>query len=145
MVKKSIKNTGTEAQDEWEVLMRKIYRNKAHIHRVTDSAEVRGMAGAGFTKPQPSDYIVTVGGRMFYAEVKSSNNPTSFPFKDITLGQKAAAKKQMAAGGEYFFYIKNMLSGRWYEVPASIIFSVMEAGHQSVKWSLLEENHQWMN
>lgn len=140
-----IRNSGTDAQDEWENLMKKIYRKQLHIYRVTDSAEVRGMAGSGFTKPQPSDYVVTAGGRMFYAEVKSSNNPTSFPFKDITLGQKAAAKKQVAANGEYFFYIKNMTIGRWYEVPAQIIFNVIEAGHQSIKWSVLEENFQWMS
>lgn len=137
-------NSGKSAEEEWEILMRRLYRSSLFLHRVTDSAEVRGMAGSGFTKPQPSDYIVTIGGRMFYAEIKSSNNRTSFPFSDITLGQKAAAKQQLIAGGEYLFYIKNMITGRWYEVPALVIFEAIKAGHQSVKWKMLEEKYQWL-
>lgn len=142
MVERS-KNSGKSAQDEWERFMKNIYGRHLHIHRITDSAEVRGMAGAGFTKPQPADYVVTAGGEMYYAEIKSSSNPTSFPFKDITLGQKAAAKKQMAANGKYFFYVKNMVTERWYEVPASVIFYLMGQGQQSIKWSALEESYQW--
>jgi len=72
-----VKNTGTDSEDDFELRIKRAYGKRAFIYRVTDSKEVRGRSGkAAFTKAQPSDYIVTIEGKMFYAEVKSSNNKT---------------------------------------------------------------------
>lgn len=126
------KNTGKSAEQAFEAY----WEDKgkaAFLHRVTDQAEVNGRSKVrAVVKKQPSDYILTYGGSTFYAEVKSSNNATSFPFGDITQGQWTAALKQTKAGGDYVFFIKNMITGCWYKVIAERF--LLHEG-RSMKWS----------
>lgn len=116
------KNTGRSAQDHFEGIL-KLKGKTCFVYRVTDTAEVRGRSGAGFTKPQPADYVVVEGEETFFAEVKSSNNKTSFPFGNIETTQFAYAKMIVTAGGGYFFFLRNEITLEWYKVPASVFLS----------------------
>lgn len=133
-----VKNTGTSSEDEFELILRRAYGKKVFIYRVTDSKEVRGRSNSktAFTKAQPSDYIVTEDGRMYYAEVKSSNNKTSFPFSQISTVQWGSSKRQYIAGGCYFFFLHNVNTNNWYKVPA---FAFHNHDRKSFKWEELEE------
>jgi len=135
-----VKNTGTDSEDDFELRIKRAYGKRAFIYRVTDSKEVRGRSGkAAFTKAQPSDYIVTIEGKMFYAEVKSSNNKTSFPFSQISSTQMGSSRRQQMAGGEYYFFLHNVNTDKWYKVPALAFH-----GHdkKSFKWEDLT-NYEW--
>jgi penicillin-binding protein-related factor A (putative recombinase) len=114
------KNTGTPSQDEFEARIA-LLGKKAYLHKITDTKEVRGLTKTkAWTKAQPSDYILTVNGAMHYAEVKSTTDPLCFRKSNITTDQLAAARQQLAAGGQYWFYIHRLLDGAWFKVPASL-------------------------
>ena len=136
-----VKNTGKSSEEDFELKLKRAYGKLCFIHRVTDTAEVRGRSGSktAFTKAQPSDYLVTLKGKMHYAEVKSSNNKTSFPFSDITKQQWLTSKLQLLAKGEYIFYIQNMNTLLWYRVPAKVFH---DHDKRSMKWDELN-NYLW--
>lgn len=87
---------------------------------------------------RPSDYLVTHLGVTFFAEVKSSKNPTSFPLANIKQPQWNACIRTVQANGHYWFYIRNENSGVWYAVPGAFFTSLQASGVKSVKWSDLE-------
>jgi len=139
----SVSNLGHTSQkifeDYWETLGK-----NAFLHRVTDQAEVNGRSDARVrarVKAQPSDYLLTWNGEMCYAEVKSCSSKTSFPFSQIEAGQWVAAKKQVTAGGNYYFFIHALFIGRWFMVPAQAILDHKE---RSMKWSKMEEYRFWV-
>lgn len=110
------------------------------LHRVTDQAEVVGRSDrrAGIrVKKQPSDYILTEGGRMMYAEVKSCSGLTSFPFSQFEDGQRAAMLRQTAAGGIYDVFVYSIAKMRWYRIPAGVILSVWKT-RKSIPWDEME-------
>jgi penicillin-binding protein-related factor A (putative recombinase) len=109
----------------------------AYVQRLSDTAFVRGTSGrsASFKDAQPSDFIVTWLGNMFYAEVKSTINEPSFPFSMIKKPQWAAAKQAVAAKGGYYFWIKRETASQWYVVPARIF---IEHDAKSIRWDALE-------
>lgn len=125
------KNTGKPSQVLFEALFLP-YGKRAFLHRITDSAEVRGMNGAGFTKKQPADYIVTFDGDTHFAEVKSTVG-ARFKRSQIESGQEAAAKQQIAAGGHYFFYVHAKAIGQWFRVPGDFVLNSAKAS-----WSWLD-------
>jgi penicillin-binding protein-related factor A (putative recombinase) len=135
------KNTGKSSEQIFEDRYAS-HGKRAFVHRITDSAEVRGRTGSktAWVRAQPSDYLVTFDGKMEYAEVKSSLNKTSFPFGDITKIQMASAKKQRAAGGHYFFYLHSLVHNKWFRVPASVL---LDAEARSLKWANLGE-YEWI-
>lgn len=136
-----IKNTGASSEEDFELFLKRAHGKNVFIHRVTDSKEVRGRSGSktAFTKAQPSDYIITEKGVMYYAEVKSSNNKTSFPFSQITTVQWGSAKRQVIAGGIYIYYLHDMNTNMWYKVPAQVL---LNHNKRSIKWKELEE-YKW--
>ena len=132
------KNTGKRSQDRFEEIFGKLGK-RAYLFRLPDTAEVRGRAGKGWVRDQPSDYIVTEDGDMYYAEVKSTQNRTSFSVTALEKGQRSAAKRQTIAGGKYFVFIHRLLTDDWYKVPAEILFN---ANKSSMKWRELEP-YKW--
>lgn len=132
------RNSGKPSEDSFEALIKSEDPN-AFIFRITDSAEVRGRAGAGWTKAQPADYVVTIRGKTFFAEAKSSSNKTSFPFANITKEQLGYAKLQEKAGGAYYFFLHSLSTNSWFMVPAGVIIAAIKAGKRSFKWSELKE------
>ena len=142
-----LKNTGKSSEQLFEDFYKKRWGRKVFIHRVTDSAEVNGRHKGrtkAVVKAQPSDFICTVNGEMEYAEVKSSNNKTSFPFGSISRVQLGSAKLQKMAGGNYFFYLHNKVADMWYRVEGETILTIQAQGKSSVKWDYLDtHNFKW--
>ena len=141
------RNTGKDSEKFFEETLKKHYLSKVFIYRITDTAEVRGRATQyakfnAVTKAQYCDYIITCAGDTYMAEVKSTSEKVSFPFSMITTVQWGASKRQVLAEGKYIFYIHNMNTDTWYEVPAQILHKIEEEGKKSVKWKDLE-NYIW--
>jgi len=114
------------------------------VYSLVDTKQIKGAMGPkGFAKAGPSDYIVTENGNMYYAEVKSSNNATSFSFSNFTPSQNAAMVRQCAAKGQYWIFIHNLITDVWYRVPASEILMVKLTKKSSIKWSEMEE-YKWL-
>jgi penicillin-binding protein-related factor A (putative recombinase) len=132
------KNTGkpseTFFENVWQVLGK-----RAFCYRIADAAETYGRVGKiGMTRATPSDYIVTFGGETFYAEVKSTQEKTSFPFALLKKGQQAAAPQVLAAGGGYLVFVHSLTNNTWYRIPYAVIQAVKDAGRSSITWSELE-------
>jgi penicillin-binding protein-related factor A (putative recombinase) len=106
-----------------------------------DTREAMGAAGSRrvFTDERPADFLVTSFGHTFLAEVKSCSDKASFPFSNIQRGQWKAAVRSVAAGGDYFFYIRSESRTRWFKVHAKHVLQHREEGHQSMKWDIMEQ------
>jgi penicillin-binding protein-related factor A (putative recombinase) len=129
-------NTGKPSEATFEAFWESLGK-AAFCKRVTDSAEIQGRnrhLKARVTVPkQGSDYIVTLNGRMFYAEVKSTSDPKAFRRSLITDVQLGTARRQCAAKGEYFFFVHRLPTDTWYMVPAPLILN-SEKG--SLSWDV---------
>lgn len=133
------KNTGKNSEQKWEDHFTGLGKS-AFFYRVVDAAEVRGRTGKiGFIRPAPSDYVLVQSGRMSFAEVKSTQSKTSFPFSILRQTQSAMAKMIIAAGGVYEIYLHNILTNQWYRIPYQVVESVKEAGHSSIPWVQLQD------
>lgn len=109
----------------------------AYVIRLADTAAAKATGGAeAMIQAQPSDFIVVVKGVTHFSEVKSCQNPTSFPFSNIKRGQKIAARRVVKAGGSYLFWIKNIVTGVWYCVPSPVIIN---HPRKSIRWDELEQ------
>ena len=111
----------------------------AFIHRLSDTAQAKAVGGAAaFAAAQPSDYVVTMRDLgMFYAEVKSTHDEKSFHFSNIRKGQIGACRRQLAAGGIYLIFIKNVLDESWYCLPGEHFLQVFE-NKKHLTWEELE-------
>lgn len=120
-----------EFEDLWKSLGK-----RAFCFKITDTRELSRFKAT--TKKQPSDYIVIVNGCTFFGEVKKSEDKTSFPFSNIQPGQLGYSQRILAAGGEYYFFVKSTVTGKWYRVPAKLVHDTLKAGRKSLKWTELE-------
>lgn len=134
-----MRNSGKEAEKAF--LARMLAVPGTVIERFWDQSDLRGInkgkAIADFAKP--SDFLVTQYGSIFYAEVKSVQSATSFPFSNLEAGQRSAALRQAAVGGDYRFFLFSYGLGRWFLMPATLFAATLEAGKSSVKFSSLKE------
>lgn len=124
-------STYHEVEEEFLGLLPK----RAFAHRLVDTKAARNLV-----ENQPSDYIVTSNGHMWYAEVKLCSELVSFPFANIRKGQLRAMKLQLRAGGLYFVHIRSSYMNRWYHIPASLILDTLESGRKSLKWSEIDDH-----
>lgn len=112
----------------------------AFLHRLTDTAAAKATSGKkAFVAKQPSDYLVVDNGHTYFAEVKSSHDEVSFPHSNIQPYQMASARRIVKAGGTYVFFIKNLLTGQWYCVPAEVIVA---SEKKSTRWADIE-SYRW--
>jgi len=112
----------------------------AFVHRFTDTAAAKATSGKrAFVAKQPSDYLVVDNGNTYFAEVKSCREEISFPHSNIQQFQLASARRVTKAGGTYVFFIKNLLTGQWYCVPAEVI---IESDKKSTRWADIEP-YRW--
>lgn len=108
----------------------------AHLFVFKDAATLRAMnKRATAVGTQPSDRLVTFEGVTFFAEVKSTKEPVSFPFGIIKASQHGYAQMTTAAGGHYFVFVKSLVLNRWFKIPYSAIAA---APGSSIKWTDLE-------
>ena len=118
----------------------KAYGKRAWVHRFADTAQAIGLNGAGAIAPsQPSDFLVTIDGQTFFAEVKHSTEPLSFAHSKIRNQQMNCARKSVPAGGAFFFFIYAAALKKWFRVPAYIITT---SAMKSTKWSDIS-NFEW--
>ena len=116
-----MKNTGSPSQDQFVADLERKHGKRVHIHRFTDSAEVHGLNKGRrmVVKKQPADFLVTLDGEMFYAEIKST-------VKDrisrdcLETGQYAACLRQIAAGGKYYVFVHFIKHSAWYRLPGHL-------------------------
>jgi penicillin-binding protein-related factor A (putative recombinase) len=92
---------------------------------------------------RPSDYLLTEDGQMYYVEVKSCSNSTSFPFKNVAGSQWRAAMKQVAAGGRYDFTIYSVENNQWFRVPAQVLLETREQGRKSLAYKTIQQ-YRWV-
>ncbi len=129
-------NTGKSSEALFDNTIASVYGIKGHVHQFYDAAYLHGLNKRPVLAPeQPSDRLVTVNGVMFYAEVKSVSKGASWPFSMIQTGQKRAAKLQLLAGGDYFFFVHDLQTDVFYVVHAKQMFDAIENGKQSLKWN----------
>lgn len=127
-----------DAEEEFESWFT---RKLSFCFKFHDARQAMGAGGSRriFTTSHPSDYVVVDNGSTFYAEVKSSQEPISFPFSSIRKSQWSAAIQVTAAGGSYFFFLKSeYLLPRWYRVPAAVMLELRDGPVKSVKWEHLK-------
>lgn len=136
------KNTGKTSEKIWELAWTRKGK-RAFFYRIADAAEQYGRTKTiGMTRATPSDYILTFDGITSYCEVKSTQNPTSFPFGLLKKGQTIAAPQVVSAGGEYVVFVHHLPTDTWYRIPYRIIQAVKDIGKASIPWNQLE-NFKW--
>jgi penicillin-binding protein-related factor A (putative recombinase) len=129
-----MRNTGKPSEEEFEEYF-KSFGKRAYVHRFVDAAEIKGRTGkVGEARPAPADYLVTVDGETFYAEVKSTEHETRFAFSLLRTVQSAIAKQVLAAGGDYCLYIHSLHLNQWFKVPYS---QVKSSPKKSLTWEEL--------
>lgn len=133
-----MKHVWKDAEDEFVSFFAPLGKHAA-IERLTDTAHVRGTTGLKrlIKDSQPADFVVTMYGSMFYAEVKSTVNEPSFPFSMIAKNQWRAARKAVAAGGNYQFFIRRETTGEWYVIHAS---HIIDHEAKSMKWAEIDHH-----
>ncbi len=129
-----------QAEKEFEGFFKALGK-KAYFHRLTDTAAAKATGGKqAFVVAQPSDYVGVLQSVTFFGEVKSSTNPTSFPYSNIKKNQLAQARRIIMAGGHYLFFIKSYALDKWYLVPAQVVINNQTS--KSSKWTDLEP-YEW--
>lgn len=131
-------NTGKSAEAAFEAHWKAI----GAVQRFYDQADLRGRNGGRHVGdfPKPSDYIVSAPGvRLHYAEVKSCNGKTSFPFGGIRPAQSAAALLEARKGaGAYVFYIFSYEHSSWFYMTCVEYAALLDEGKRSVPFEELE-------
>lgn len=127
-------NDGTAAEEAFERLIRADV-----LYRFPDKKALVGLNGGRKVGdfPKPSDYLITKAGDTWYAEVKSCQSATSFPFADIRPSQKSMALRQAAVGGRYDFYIFSYGLGNWFLMSEEAFAAAVAAGAKSIKFEEL--------
>ena len=94
--------------------------------RFIDSADLNRESykrGAKFTATgisQPSDLVITIRGRTFYAEVKSTSNPRGIT-QSLIKQQAGSRKRILMAGGDYTYFIYRVPTKTWYMIDGDIL------------------------
>src|SRR3546814_11451100 len=116
------------------------------IERVGDQSDLRGLNGGRAVNDysKPADFLVTQNAQIEYAEVKSVQSATIFPFSNIERGQRSAALRQAMVGGAYNFYIFSYGLGRWFRMSAQLFSEAVDAGRASEKFKYIAPCHQSM-
>jgi hypothetical protein len=132
------KNDGTEAQDLF--LARMSAKPQTFVWRNRDKKDLmginRGRKVAAF--PLPSDFTVACQGVLFYAEVKSTIDPTRFSYGQIEPGQRQAATISAACGSPYWFFIYSLHLKRWFQLSGAQFAADVKAGIKSRKFEELD-------
>lgn len=117
------------------------------VFRLRDKADLVGLNGgknvAAFGNP--SDFLIAGRGGLFFAEVKSTTNATSFSLSCFTSAQKAAIYKlhKRGLGHLYRIYIHSLHSNTWYHLTADSFMEAASTGKKSIKWKDLTTLTSW--
>jgi hypothetical protein len=106
------------------------------LHRLPDTYDLRKSGGVGQIPKQPSDFVVMVPelkgvanglltspgrlGKIYFAEVKGTDNKTAFNFDQLQVGQKqwiTLCSQHYPEG--YYIFIWALTIGEWFRIPAN--------------------------
>jgi hypothetical protein len=139
-----VTNTGKPSE---EIFTETLESKGAVVFRLRDKADLYGLNKKNVAAfGQPCDFLVVHPTTAFLAEVKSSNNPTSFPLSCFTAAQKAAMARchSKHAGGKYKIFIHNLCTDKWYKMDASSYVIAVHEGVKSIKWDSLKPITIWL-
>lgn len=129
----TIKNTGKPSE--------KIFLENLDglVFRLRDKADLVGLNGgkniAAFGNP--SDYIIAMNGTLYFAEVKSTVNTSSFSLSSFTPAQKSAISRLYKRGEGYLYkiYVHNLVTDSWYILNGDQFYTtVVLEKRKSIKW-----------
>lgn len=118
MTTKTPRNTGKDSEDIFEAAVEAVGGFADRLSDMFDAAKSKMVSTR-----KPSDFIVSVNGETFYAEVKSISEKDRFNFQDIQPAQWRSATRATRAGGKYFFFLHFKAFNRWFKVPAAVILN----------------------
>jgi hypothetical protein len=108
---------------------------KAKVFRLRDASDLFGLNKKKVAIfALPADFIVVGQGKTIFAEVKSTQNKTSFSLDCLTPSQRAACLQVTSCGGDYRIYIHNLCTNTWYIVPGSAYVLYKKSNLKSIKW-----------
>ena len=84
---------------------------------------------------QPSDQWVLYQGTFYLVEVKSSNDPMKFYFKNIQPSQLIGARRSHAAGGRTTFMIVKLPEWLWFKIDGMRIVELKDQGEAGISWT----------
>lgn len=126
-----MQNTGKASEKQFDDHWLQ-YGKRALVYKFEDGAALYGLnKKAVANSKKPCDRIVVHDGRVIFAEVKSTQNETSFPFSIIKPGQIGYAKMIRAAGGTYEFFVHSLALNKWFRIPAGV---VLDNDKKSLRW-----------
>ncbi|GJE78124.1 Holliday junction resolvase RecU [Methylorubrum suomiense] len=134
-----MRNTGKPTEALFEASITALGKD-GYFYRIKDAAAIKGLTGrVGHVDATPSDYICAVLGKMFFAEVKSTQHETLFEFKLLKVGQNAHGARITAAGGQYLVFVHRLATGDWYILPMNVIRDYeTNNSRKSMAWTEME-------
>lgn len=104
------------------------------IHRFFDNSDLmnRGNRGHASLPRSPSDYLVTMKGMTFYAEVKGTEK-YQLPLSRIEPAQWGAMQKVSYAHGRYFVFVYQIIEKKWEVIPHWNLLSLLSGNLKSFK------------
>lgn len=99
-------------------------KTDAFLTRLFDTSDIRsrmkklGQETYAHLPHNPSDFVLTIRSRMFYAEVKGTETE-AFRLNRIEKHQRAGMIRQSAANGSYYIFIFQVHEREWFRVPAT--------------------------
>lgn len=113
------------------------YGKRVFVHRFNDTAASKATSGnKAFVVAQPADFQVCLDGKVFWAEVKFTKDPSKFHFSNIQKTQLARSRQITTAGGTYLFFVKRGETDQWYAIPAPVVHN---APQKHLKWTEIED------
>lgn len=113
-------------------------------YRVADTTSFRQISEKIYMLKQPCDYVVVFKGKIYFLELKSSHNKTSFALKYIRSHQITSLLRAEKAGALSYFLINDRSRARHfmcYAIRPSYIDSYIKNSVQkSIKWDKLREH-----
>ena len=100
MTTKAPRNTGKDSEDIFEATVEAAGGFADRLSDMFDASKSKMVSTR-----KPSDFIVSVNGETFYAEVKSISEKDRFNFQDIQPAQWRSATRATKADGKYFFFL----------------------------------------
>lgn len=134
-------NNGKGSEKDFVDILTNKYGKSVYIHRFMDTGAIKGARGSGFVANSPADYLVTLHGKMFYAEVKSTFDKVSFAYSRLQKNQRGSMICQTIAGGDYYVYVYSMIHQKWYKLDGKNIIKDMDNNIKSIKFCDMKEEH----
>ena len=130
-------NTGVPSEKKFDQHFRKL---GGFVYAFEDAKQLFGKnKRAVANDAKPCDRMVVLKGTTFWAEIKSTENKTSFPFGIIKTDQLGYARQIIRADGQYLFFVHSLHLDKWFRIPAALVIERILYGTKSFKWTELQD------